>query len=200
MILLKQVMSNLIREVDQRLKSLNAVKNQFDSVDFVVPHAEKNALVVKEAEGESEVAVFLKQELLTQLQDLRFPHDFDLSVLPDLSVIIEELSHFNYYCDRALRNIKVSSLELELQAEVDKFAFALDCLDEQNETHLKDELFSVIFGELKLGAWVKDSADVDRYQQAHEVARQFCREVLNQSSGMLEARQHFRNFYQKSKF
>ncbi|PIR22587.1 MAG: hypothetical protein COV44_07250 [Deltaproteobacteria bacterium CG11_big_fil_rev_8_21_14_0_20_45_16] len=185
---------SFIAEIDEKIKSITGSIHDLQPIDFLIPTENKNALVVSEAESFVDVAVCIRKDLLERLSGKSFPRDFDLQLLPDISVVVEELSHFNRYCDHAMRNQPLSALELELQAEVDKFAFALECLHERNENHLREQIFSVLFDECKLGDWVTDE-EVERYQKAHEVARAFCRSILDQSKAGSTERQLFQDFF-----
>jgi len=183
-----------IAEIDERIKSITGSIHDLQPSDFLIPTEHKNALVVSESDSFVDVAVCIRRDLLERLAGKAFPRDFDLEILPDLSIVVEELSHFNRYCDHAMRNRPLSALELELQAEVDKFAFALQCLDERNENHLREQIFSVMFDECKLGDWVTDE-EIHRYQKAHDVARAFCRSVLDQSKAGPGERLLFQEFF-----
>src|SRR5690606_15861498 len=103
-----------------------------------------------------------------RLAHASLPHDFAFDRLPDLSVAIEELSHFNLYCHRALNDQPISALEMEVQGEVDKFALALQWLEEKNEGHFKDKLFEILFDQVALGSWV-DQQERERYEDAHRI-------------------------------
>ena len=170
--------------------------------DFVVPSKQKNAFVVKEAgeglEQEAEVLVCLQEEVLARLANKKFPEDFSLELLPDLSVVIEELSHFNTFCQKAVLDRGISSLELEVQAEVDKFGIALDWLEKRNEAHLRDQVFDTLLGECVLGDWVEPQHE-SRYRDAHEIARNFCRRVLEKNLQGADLHQELQKFFNLSK-
>jgi len=186
-----------VQRIDEKLKQLTGTKNSLQLLDFLITTQKQNALLVTEDRGEASVAVCLTGELVERLKDQLYPRDFSIDSLSDLSVAVEELSHFNYYCDRAMRNLELTGFELELQAEVDKFIFALDCLHQRNEEDLRDRLFEVMFGSLKLGDWVSPEEE-ERYQRAHEVARSFCRKLLDQNPDAGGAIRHAQSFYQSS--
>jgi hypothetical protein len=185
---------DFIDQIDRRLKEINGTSHDFSSLDFIVPTEEKNLLVVSETDKDSELAVCLRKDLLDRLKSSKLPEDFDLELLPDLSIVIEELSHFNFYCESALFNRKLSSLDLEIQAEVDKFAVSLNCLEAQNEFDLRHALFDSLFDDLKMGDWVSED-EKTRYEQAHSVARAFCRQVLEASSSYEKAEEQFKIFF-----
>ncbi len=169
--------SEIVCQVDQRIKHQNGIQHPWSAADFVIPTENENSLLISEREGEADLAICLRKDLLKSLELRKFPEDFSFSILPDLSILVEELSHFNFYCVHAHHGRKISGLEMEVQAEVDKFAFALDCLREQNALDLRHQLFETLFGELRLGEWVAEQ-DRARYEEAHRIARAFCRRLL----------------------
>jgi hypothetical protein len=185
---------NFLNQIQAELKKLNGSHHDFRVIDFLVPTENQNALIVNQ-EGENvDLAICLSASLLKKFQEKTYPTDFKIENFADLSVIVEELSHFNLFCENALRNQEVSALELELQAEVDKFGFALECIHAQQEKILEDVVFEVLFDELKLGAWVKEE-DRGRYIQAHETARAFCRKIMKKDNDMSSRRDLFRKFF-----
>jgi hypothetical protein len=72
----------------------------------------REALLVQEMEGELHVALRLPRAAL----DDRRPPTFD-----ELCQVVEGVSHFLYLSERARRELPATQLELELQAEVDKY-------------------------------------------------------------------------------
>lgn len=186
-----------INQIENKLKELTGCKHDLRSSDFIIPTENQNALIIKEQGNDADLAVCLQKDILERLGERDFPNDFSFKLLPDLSVVVEELSHFNYYCENALLDQSLSELELEVQGEVDKFAYALECLHLKNAQDLKDQLFEVMFGELTLGGWV-DESEVQRYYEAHQIARQFCRHVLDQKDRVDNWHRGFKEFYQRS--
>jgi predicted AAA+ superfamily ATPase len=89
--------------------------------DFIRPcenGIEREVLLLKENNDDVEIAVFLPASAL----DARSPLGFD-----ELCQVIEGVSHFVFLVERARRELPLTQLELELQAEVDKYVvFAHD--------------------------------------------------------------------------
>src|SRR5690606_24327690 len=86
------------------------------------PRAEEEVLVVEE-QGDLALAVYLAPRVLEALRHAaRDPGAAFGSLLPTMSLAIEGVSHFVYLASRAEARRQVSLLELEIQAEIDKFA------------------------------------------------------------------------------
>lgn len=163
---------------------------------FIDTSLNRNTFVVKEGKEVAEVLVCFQSYLLKKVGNMNLPEEFSFDALPDLCVCIEELSHLNTFCTYASHDKKISPLELEVQGEVDKFAVIYEWLFQTNRMHLKEELFNRLFQSCQLGAWVKPSEQV-RYQEAHSIARNFCRSLFNQSEELLS--EEFRQFFQRTK-
>ncbi|MDB5037265.1 MAG: hypothetical protein JWQ35_793 [Bacteriovoracaceae bacterium] len=185
-------------QVQQSLGAVNGYELPFSIADFLVPSKSTDQLIIKEGETDAELLVCLRESLLTSFSDKNFPADFQLQLLPDLSVVIEELSHFNTYCLSAAQDREISEVELEVQGEVDKFGVALDFLHQRNEESLKEKVFEVLFQNCKLGEWVKPE-DEQRYYDAHQIARNFCRSVLEEGLNFEQSRSKFRAFFKSSR-
>lgn len=85
-----------------------------DVDDFVRPQEEGREVVyVRESEDELEIAVHLPRRVLGAART---------ATLDGLCQVAEGVSHFLYLAERARRRLPTTRLELEIQAEVDKFA------------------------------------------------------------------------------
>jgi hypothetical protein len=88
-------------------------------------------LLIAEADGEADVALYLERELLDRLDRHDPLTKLDGANLADFWSALEGVSHFTYYARNAARDKAVSLFELELQAEVDKFVTTGMLLREQ---------------------------------------------------------------------
>ena len=183
-----------LKQVQESLESLNGYRMPYAVQDFLVPSKNTDQLLIKESSDEAEVLICLQETRLEKLSKFHFPNDFHLDLLPDLGVVIEELSHFNTYCLSALQNREISSLELEVQGEIDRFGVALDFLHQKNESDLREQVFDLLFSDLQTGAWVKPE-DEERYRDAHRLAKNFCRSILERRLEYPQMQQEFRGFF-----
>ncbi len=117
------------------LESLYRVSTELDVRDFLLAEEARNdfapartaneQLLLRESEGELSVGLYLDGETLSRL-DHQDPRDcLDDENLPDFMLALEGVSHFVYLACRARDDRGVSAVELELQAEVDKWAVTL---------------------------------------------------------------------------
>jgi hypothetical protein len=109
-------------------------------VDAFVTHAdegEREALLVRESDEGLELSL-----RIPRLGDRTV--DVDGEGLDPLCQIIEGVSHFVYLADRASQDREATQLELELQAEVDKYvilASALQDFDGRRSRRLRERLY-----------------------------------------------------------
>jgi hypothetical protein len=83
-------------------------------------------LAVLEEDGVSFVGLYVAAEVLDALaEEERADEDFQRQRFRTWQLAVEGVSHLVYLCFRADRDESVSALELELQAEVDKWALGL---------------------------------------------------------------------------
>ena len=136
-------------------------------VDAFVTHAdegEREALFVRESEDGLELLLRLPR-LVERTVDVHG------AGLDPLCQIIEGVSHFVYLAHRASHGREATQLELELQAEVDKYvilASSLSDFDERTSRRLRERLYEDI-------AYVHDAGteEGDRYRIANGCARRF---------------------------
>jgi hypothetical protein len=149
----------LASRVQRGLERLYRLERAADVDAFVAlaDDGEREALLVREAEdGALELA-------------LRVPRlDGDLD---PICQIIEGVSHFVYLSDRATRRREATQLELEVQAEVDKYVVLAESIagfDETTSRRLRERLYEDV-------AFVHaaDSPEGERYRVANACARRF---------------------------
>ncbi|WP_437989992.1 hypothetical protein [Sorangium sp. So ce145] len=83
----------------------------------------REALLIRHADGDIEIALHLPRRAITPGRERTFD---------EICQIVEGVSHFLYVAERARRELPATQLELELQAEVDKYVLLVhgDLADE----------------------------------------------------------------------
>jgi len=140
----------------------------------------REVVLVRESEDELEIAVVLPPES-KQISPGGALSDIWLQVA-------EGVSHFLYLAERARVHLPVTQLELELQAEVDKFVLSRG-FAAGSARHLLDRLFD--------SPRFLDSADSEagaRYRLAHHLAARFVSRVLV-ANDHGRAQERLRSFY-----
>ena len=133
-------------------------------------------LLLREDEDGVALSLYLDEAILERLRSAAPREVLQSGLLNDLCKVIEGLSHFNYVAWRASRDRSVTLLELELQAEVDKFVSTMQLALEQNAPELMDGLHRRLFDEVRLHDHL-DERQVERYRAASAYAARFCRSL-----------------------
>jgi hypothetical protein len=153
-------------------------------------------LLIAEDNGEAAISLYLRQELLDRLVVNDPTARLDARNLADFWTALEGLSHFTYFVHRASNDRAVTLLEMELQAEVDKFIATAALLRRQGERPPR-QLHEWLFAQAKFAAEL--SADEqERYAQANHYAAKYCRKLwprLTSSGGWDATRDELRRFY-----
>ncbi|HTT71630.1 MAG TPA: hypothetical protein VLV17_04285 [Anaeromyxobacteraceae bacterium] len=142
------------------------------------PPPSPEALLVRESEGEIELGLFLDDEVVEAARTAD-PHDpRPLLTLPGalgpLACAAEGVSHFVYLATRAARGRPVSLLELEVQAEVDRFALLVLYLWRRGLRRLSPALRSTLFGRVRYRATLVEE-ELERYRLANRLGGGYAR-------------------------
>jgi hypothetical protein len=170
----------LLLDVQRRLESLYALDAQAPVTDFLLSEEEAGAYpgggsrtLVTQDGDEVSLGVVLERGLGALLAGadprVRLDHDN----LGAFCTLTEEVSHFVYlhFCARASRS--VTQLELELQAEVDKYLTAVFLLCMQNEGAVSPRLRELLFRRYHL-ATPLSVEQAERYRAASVLAYRYC--------------------------
>jgi hypothetical protein len=140
----------------------------------------REVVLLRESDDELEIAVVLPPEskLISEGGAL---NDVWLQVA-------EGVSHFIYLAERARVQLPVTQLELELQAEVDKFVLSLE-FSTESARWLLDRMFdSPRFLD------EEGTEAGERYRMAHQLAAHFMARVISESD-RVRAQERLRSFY-----
>lgn len=135
-------------------------------------------LLVSEGEDGLDIALYIDQSVLDRLNrenPLSQVHDGNLS---DLWVLVEGVSHFVYLVWCAIRDREVTLLELELQAEIDKYITTL-FLIQQQQGKTPGSLHYWLFERPSFDSRLA-RLELERYRQANRFAGKYCRNLETQ--------------------
>ena len=145
----------LLSDLQRLLSSLYDVPTEHDVRDFVVTDRASVAclggarsdeqLFVAQTGEELGLSLFLDAAVLERLAAADPMRKLDQSNLADYLTAIEGVSHFVYLAWNAGFDKPVSLLELELQAEIDKFVASAWLLTRQESGRFPSELQPVMF-------------------------------------------------------
>jgi len=141
-------------------------------------------LLVSEGDGELELALYLAPALLHRLKPYESGsvHSLLERELDGFCQVAEGVSHFVYVAHTAVHGRTVSLLELEAQAEVDKFALCLLHRWGEGVGAWAEELLRRLFDRVSYRAKLSE-AERWRYEEANRLSRNFCSRLMGHVSG-----------------
>jgi len=146
------------------------------------------------------VALYLDAELLRRLEQADPHHALTEANLADYCTALEGVSHFVYSTWRLDRDLPVSLLELETQAEVDKYAVTVFLLAGQSGAMFyPSQVHTRLFDRVRFDPSL-ELEQYERYRTAHRCAAQYCRRLeqrfVNRGVAKIEALvRELRSFY-----
>ncbi len=137
---------------------------------------DEQLVFVEPQEGEDalRVALYVDTVVLARLEAMSPFKRLGPDNLADYCTALEGVSHFQYVVWSCARRRPVSLLELELQAEVDKYAGALLLLTSQTGGHFPQTLHRELFERVTYATGL-DTESLHRYETANRHAARFCR-------------------------
>lgn len=194
----------LLVHAQRQLEALYALEAQPPVTEFLIEAPEADAwpgdgsrTLVRQHGGELALGVVLERAVTAALarDDPRVSlHRLNLGPFCTLT---EEVSHFVLLLHCAHTARSVSQLELELQAEVDKYLCALSLLTLQREGALSARLKEALFREYSLVAGLSTER-AERYHAASGLAYRYCRFLeaeFVRPARVEELRREARRFY-----
>jgi hypothetical protein len=170
-----------LRSVQRKLEHFYALERAPDVVDFVhtAEPGRRETLLVRESDDALEIRLVL-------------PPLGDPTSLDRFLQLVEGVSHFVYVAERARTNLPATRLELELQAEVDKFVVLArgDRIDSEQARALHGRLYERV-----RYLHPADSEDGERYRLANDLAARFVARLLERSAEVGGVVRTLRRFY-----
>jgi hypothetical protein len=202
----------VLRDLQTLLGRLYDVELPYDVYDFLVTDrgcigASENdrrtldeELLLAESTDGAGVALYLDPQVLRRLEAADPHRALTEQNLGDYCTALEGVSHFVYSTYGFERDMPVSLLELETQAEVDKYAVTVFLLAEQQggqsyPVQVHSRLFDQVSFDTRL-----EPDQYERYRTAHTLAARYCRRLerrfVNRGTLKIEAMvRELRSFY-----
>jgi hypothetical protein len=181
----------VLRGLQNLLSRLYDVDLTYDVYDFLVTDrramsgAERlnegrsldEELLIAETPDGAGVALYMDAGLLQRLEAADPNHTLDEGNLADYCTALEGVSHFVYSIWGLERDLPVSLLELETQAEVDKYAVTVFLLGEQlGVASFPRQVHPRLFDRVSFDARLQPD-QFERYRTAHHCAAHYCRRL-----------------------
>ena len=175
----------ILDRVQRQLQSIYEIESEHSVGEFVVTDKElvgaldeggrdvPEKLLVRESDGDVDLALYLDAAVLQRLADADPTRRLTRENLSDYCVVLEGVSHFLYLTFNAARERPVTLLELELQAEVDKYASTLFWVGAQSKGRVPRRLGTLLFDEVDYDEQL-DADGLERYETANRLAAKYC--------------------------
>src|SRR5450432_3557334 len=204
----------VLHDLQALLGRLYDVELNYDVYDYLVTdrralegldpcndaRASEEELLLAESTDGAGVALYLDPNLLRRLEGADPVGALTENNLADYCTALEGVSHFVYSTWRLHRDSPVSLLELETQAEVDKYAVTVFLLArQQGGESYPAQVHARLFDRVSLDARLEPD-QYERYRTAHTLEANYCRGLerrfVNRGVARIEAMvRELRSFY-----
>lgn len=206
----KAVNAGLLQQLQRLLERIYDIDAGYRVTDFLITdrrHAalldeggrvsREKLLIATSPEG-VDVSLFVDEEVLHKLTREDPFEALTDDNLGDFCTALEGVSHFTYLAWNAGHDKRVTLLELELQAEVDKFIAAAVLLKRQNTGWLPPALSYRLFEKIRFADDI-DVGEFDRYRFANRWAARYCRRLERHFTRGAQVFSELRRFYRMPK-
>lgn len=177
----------LLRDLQQLLGGLYGTEPAADVCDYLITdagvvralarhHGHRDVdekLLIRQDGDVLDLGLFLDEAVLERLRDADPRETLGEHNLADFWTVLEGISHFHYMAWQAARDQCVTLLELEMQAEVDKYLGTRVLLEQQGGGRLKSSLLHWLFERPVFDAGL-DAEEAERYRAASHLAGRYC--------------------------
>ncbi len=203
----------VLRNLQSLLGRLDDVTVDYDVYDILVTdrralkgvtpdndrRAPEEELLLAETPEGAGVALYIDPSVLRRLEQADPLGSLTEANLADYCTALEGVSHFVYSTWRLDCDAPVSLLELETQAEVDKYAATVFLVADQQGGGYPAQVHARLFDRVRFDARL-ESEQYDRYRMAHRCAANYCRRLesrfVNRGEAQVEALvRELRKFY-----
>ena len=176
----------MLADLQEQLELLYEVSPGHLVTDFLITDPEvmadhkpspniREQLLLVQNDEDLELALYIDQSVLDHLEKQNPNERLHSGNLAEYWIALEGVSHFLYLTFKAESGTSVTLLELELQAEVDKFmASCLTLLDQGGDT---EALHRMLFEDVVFDSEL-DSDGLERYRSANRYAGKYCHRLL----------------------
>lgn len=150
-------------------------------------------LLLRETAGELELGLCLDPAVLARLDARGGLAAFAVHPLEEFWSVLEGVSHFVCLGWHAERERAISALDLEIQAEIDKFVTAWEFARQGGLGNLAAPLYRELFERWQ--PLCMDAVLAERYQRASALAARYCRYLHARFDEPLALRAELRGFF-----
>jgi hypothetical protein len=164
-------------------------------------HEAREQLLGLEDEDGLNLSLYLDKEIVSLFDALQHPQELDEQNLEEFCLALEGISHFVYLAWNATHDRPVTLLEMELQAEVDKFILLSKWFAGNARQPVPGQLRRLLFKSVSYHDGLGHE-ELKRYHDANRYAHEYCRRLESQffnNRGQAPLLNELRRFYRLSK-
>lgn len=173
----------ILKQIQDQLEAFYLLETDHNVEDFLIVAAPtsdgkigsrlaQEALFLKQTPGAMEIGLYVDPEIVGRLQTCDPYQNLGEQNFNAFCVAAEGVSHFLYLLKNIASGEPVTRLEIELQAEVDKFLLAA-LLFRRQEEGVPEFLFERLFENFHWEGGLTET-EVLRYKEANRLATKFC--------------------------
>jgi hypothetical protein len=177
----------ILRRIQDLIGGIYDVPIAHDVYDFLItertglpatapPTSADEELIIVEERDAVGVALYLDPQLLERLQHADPLEHLHAGNVADYWTALEGVSHFVYLAWNAGYDKPVSILELEMQAEIDKYVASFELLRRQSPGRFPAELMRLLFERTRIDPQLARGRQ-RMYRAASRYAEKFCRQL-----------------------
>jgi hypothetical protein len=174
----------LLQSVYQQLACLYELPAPYNIDDFLItdrqqaglmqnasiPEHIKEQLLVAQGQTELDVALFMDDSVLLGLHDGKPAPDFSMDEINNYWLVVEGVSHFLYLTWRGHYDRPMTQMEMELQADIDKYLCSTILLAGADKNRSLQQLHVLLFERSVIHA----QQSAERYTTANRYAAKYC--------------------------
>jgi hypothetical protein len=183
----------MLSELQQQLSDIYQVERPYDVRDYVITdpilakclgqdamlaNTDETLLLSQDDDGLA-LSLFLDGAMLKRVESTNPLACLRAESLDDLWKVLEGISHFNCVVWKAAQDRTVTLLELELQAEIDKFVSTMLLAIDQADTSLLSGMHGWLFDNVRFHDGLDDE-QLQRYRSANDYAARYCHRIRQQ--------------------
>lgn len=157
----------------------------------------KESLFILETANGMDLSLYLDESTIVELTENNPFNNLNQNNLNAFCLVAEGVSHFVYLIWSATHNRTISQLELELQAEVDKYILCASVLAAQSNGVLPANLCELLFDKISFSPDLT-LEQKQRYESANNYAKQYCNNLHSRMMKFGESKlitKEIRHFY-----
>ncbi len=162
--------------------------------------ASKETVFFREEDGYLDIAVFIDDDVIRQLNSDVSSGDPLAYDINNYCYVLEGISHFLYLIHNGSYDRCFNLMEMELQAEVDKFIMLQSMVDIEGGGRDKREIHNMVFDNIHFRAGLSQE-ETGRYKDANFLAGKYCQSLLRDyidNKNHNDLKRQLRRFYRLS--